>query len=179
MGGTSPSHSIPLARPSKPHPHRPGLRAGKWSREPLRAKVPALCCPALLPASGPLPGKNPSPGPIPFRAQGPTHGTPNWCSSAERVNNRGLPTMARLEQEKAQDEITSICLSPGLPGVSNSKESVCNATDPGSVPALPNSWRLWATKRPVERGWAALRVTAWPSPRAWRPDFPGAAREAP
>lgn len=28
-------------------------------------------------------------------------------------------------------------------------------------PTSPNSWRLWATKRPVERGWAALRVTAW------------------
>ena len=103
MGGTSPSQSVPLAWPSKPQPHRPGLRAGKWSREPLRAKVPALCCPALLPASGPLPGKNPSPGPIPFRAQGPIQGTPNWCSGAERVSDRGLPTVARLEKEEAQE----------------------------------------------------------------------------
>ena len=30
-------------------------------------------------------------------------------------------------------EIISICLSPSFPSDSNSKESVCNATDPGAV----------------------------------------------
>lgn len=49
--------------------------AVKWSKEPLRTKMPALCCPALLPAYGPVPRRIQGPESIPW-TQSPTQGYP-------------------------------------------------------------------------------------------------------
>lgn len=58
-------------------------------------------------------GKIPALGPFPLGPRVPP-GTPNWCSGAERVSDRGLPTVPRLEQEKSQEPVALSSANPAI-----------------------------------------------------------------